>query len=222
MRLIIIILLLLLVWCGVASAISVEEDQHYIVVVVVWDNVTGSLEMGVPVTFGGLHTLYTSDDGSVVYDTANLGDVMQVSVSCKYGIKNVRVVRDAYGTGVTFNEPDEITAIEAFAALGFAAIALGGGRYMLRRKKNGGHGDAIMADETSERVDTRSKFVRDFGVRAAIAIVAMASFGIACIVAVYSGDMGMIDAVARVFTPVISVIIIFYYGGSMVRDWQVK
>jgi LPXTG-motif cell wall-anchored protein len=45
-------------------------------------------------------------------------------------------VNYAYGaTGVTYNEPSESIAIEAFAALGFAATAIGGGIYYLTRKK---------------------------------------------------------------------------------------
>ena len=240
----IILLLSLLIVCGTANAATLDEDQHYIIAVVVWDNVTGLPEADVPVTFGGIHTLHTADDGSVVYDTANLDDIRHgeyVVVSCKYGTKLTPIILCTYesvlnetsrhsemqfvqnwGMGITFNEPSESIAIEAFAAMGFAAIAIGGGRYLLRRKKNTDHKGDIMTEETNETTDTRSKLARDFGVRAAIALVGMSAFGIACIVAVNNSDMSMLDDIARVFTPVISVIVLFYFGGSIIRDGLAK
>ena len=247
----ILVLISLLLMCGTANAMPINDNQHYIIAVIVWDNVTGLPEAGVPVTFqyvphemSNKFTFETAEDGSVVFDVANFDSVKNnrvITVVCKYGTKNAPVVyytnesvwnatNQSYdvcqvynwGTGITFNEPDEVTAIEAFAALGFAAIALGGGRYLLRRKKNTNHTGDIMTDETNETIDTRSKLVKDFGVRAAIALVAMTTYGIACIVAVYNGDMGLLDDIARVFTPVISVIVLFYFGGSMIRDGLAK
>jgi len=220
----IIILITLLLTCGIANATPIDEDQHYIIAAIVWDNVTGLPESDVPVTFGGIHTLYTGADGSVVYDTANLDNIEDgsyVSVSCKYGIKNAPVIYGNWGTGITFNEPDENTAIEAFAALGFFAIALGGGRYLLRRRKNTIHkGDTM--DENKIIETTGSKLIRDFGVRALIATLSILGYiGISGI-AVYRGDMSMLENISKIFMPIILAIIVFYFNGSTVRDASKK
>lgn len=135
----IIFLIVMIFVCGTANATLIDEESHHIIVVIVWDDVTGLPEENVSVLFGGIHTLYTETDGSVIFDTANLENVddgSPVSVSCKYGIKNAPIIfRNGY-IGLTFNEPDKITAIEAFAALGFTAIAIGGGSYLLRKRKS--------------------------------------------------------------------------------------
>jgi len=169
----IILLISLVLLCGTATATTIDDDQHYIIAVIVWDNVTGEQEAGIPVTFGGVHTLYTAIDGSVVYDIANLENIRHgdyVPVSCKYGTKLAPIIICTYqpaynktsrqrewgfvanwGTGITFNEPDELTAIEAFAALGFTAIAIGAGSYILRKKKNPNHKGATMTKRSDEK-----------------------------------------------------------------------
>jgi len=140
-------ILLLILMCGIASA------QPHIIYAVVWDE-QGNLEPGVPVTFAyndQSFTLKTASDGSAVFATQNFYGKLQngakVSVSCKYGTKRVPIKYKTFdwktfryvnvaGTGVTFNEPSEKIAIEYYAAAGFAVvIALGGGRYLLRRRK---------------------------------------------------------------------------------------
>lgn len=232
----IILLIALFLLCGTANALTIDEDQHYIVAVVVWDNMAGLPEADVSVTFGGIHTLHTAEDGSVVYDTANLDDIRHgeyVAVSCKYGTKLAPVVLCTYesvlnetsghsemrfvqnwGMGLTFNKPSESIAIEAFAALGFAVIAFGGGRYILRRKKNTDHkGDTMTENET-----TGSKLIRDFGVRALIATMAMIGYIGASGIAAYQGDMDMLKAISSIYMPIMGAIIIFYYNGSSIRD----
>ena len=62
-------------------------------------------------------------------------DGAHINVSCKYGAKDTPVNYEYGATGVTFNEPSEEAAMEAWAALGFAATAIGGGVYYLARKK---------------------------------------------------------------------------------------
>jgi len=133
------ILITLLLLCGVANATPIDECQHYIIAVIVWDNVTGLPESDVPITFGGIHTIYTAEDGSAVFDTANLEtneDGSCVSISCKYGMKNAPVIDGNWGTGVTFNEPSQSAAMSAFLALGLIAIPIGKGIYMLFKKKD--------------------------------------------------------------------------------------
>jgi hypothetical protein len=150
-----IMLAALILLCGIVSGAhyidvktkeqpieEVEDPLHFIIVVLVWDN-NSMPEGGVSVTFANHYTYQTDKDGSVCFDTANLAIDRQpiahgdgVSVSCKYGA-NLAIVSYNNGyTGITFNEPDIITAIEAFAALGFMAIAIGGGRYLLRKRKS--------------------------------------------------------------------------------------
>ena len=149
---IIILMTLLLVICSVvcaAPSTSVTDDP-YTILVIMWHNETGELESGVPVTFDDNHTLHTAEDGSVVFDTANLNieDGAIVTISCKYGVKTSRInyVHSylsglemvhvcQYGVGITFNEPSQSDAIAAFLALGLIAIPIGNGIYRLFKKK---------------------------------------------------------------------------------------
>jgi len=136
------ILIAALLLCSIASA-SMEDLRPYSLVIIAWD-MDGSRAVNVPVMFtyeGQSDTLYTADDGSVVFSLLNFDDVPDgayINVSCKYGVQNVQVDYDIGVTGVTFNEPSEEIAIEAFAVLGFIATAIGGGVYLLRRKKQKG------------------------------------------------------------------------------------
>ena len=132
------IIIALLILCGIASA----GFQPYDIFAVVWNNETGALEPGVDVTFAYNNqsfTLTTAEDGSVDFATQNfngeLPDGAKVNVSCKYGTKQAQINCGDAGFGVTFNEPSENAAIETFAAMGLIATALGGGLYLLRRKK---------------------------------------------------------------------------------------
>ena len=133
------ILLAVSLFCGIAAA-SMEELRPYTIRVIVWDT-NDTREADVPVTFaydGQSKTLYSAEDGTLSFSLLNFGDVpdgAHINVSCKHGSSDVPV-NYAYGaTGVTYNEPSESIAIEAFAALGFAATAIGGGIYYLTRKK---------------------------------------------------------------------------------------
>lgn len=228
----IIFIVALVLLCETANAVTIDEDQHYIIAAIVWDNETGEFEADVPVTFmyhpyfaDECFTLKTAEDGSVVFDVANMPRGVRnnsvIMVSCKYGIKNAPVIYGNWGTGITFNEPDEITAIEAFAAMGFVAIAIGGGRYLLRRGKSTDHkGDTMTEEnnETTDTTDTRSKLKQDFGVRALIATMAMLGYVGASGIAAYRGDMDMLKAISSIYMPIIGAIIIFYYNGSSIRD----
>jgi len=212
------ILIAALLLCSIASA-SMEDLRPYSIVIIAWDT-DGSRAVNMPVTFTYVwqsDILYTADDGSVVFSLLNFRDVPDgayINVSCKYGVQCVQVDYAAGEKGATFNEPSEEIAIEAFAALGFVVIALGGGRYLLRRKKNTIHkGDNMTEDET-----TGSKLIRDFGVRALIATMAMLGYiGISGI-AVYRGDMSMLEDISKIFMPIIGVMIVFYFNGSAIRD----
>lgn len=212
----ILILLTLLLLSVTATAQSINGAEHYMIVVLVWGNETGELEAGVPVVFGGIHTLYSESDGSIVYDTANLDNIkhgQNVEVSCKYGSKQVPIilytdeqiynetsqryethrVRE-WGTAVTFNEPSEEIAIEALAAIGLAvSAALGSGIYLLRRKKRHIQEDNMAEKET----DGKSKLARDFGVRALIATLSITGFILTTAIAVYQNNMDMIDPIAN-------------------------
>jgi hypothetical protein len=135
-------ILTLLLLCGIATA-SMEDLQPYTISVIVWD-ADGSRDENVAVTFaytGQSDTLYTADDGSVSFSLLNFDDVPDgayINVSSKYEAKDVSVDYEYGATGVTFNEPSQDAAIAAFAALGFIAVAAGGGIYFLTRKKKGG------------------------------------------------------------------------------------
>ena len=131
----------MLLMCGIVSA----GFQPYDIFAVVWSNETGVPEPGVDVTFthnNQSFMLTTAEDGSVDFATQNfdgeLPDGAKVNVSCKYGTKQAQINRGDAGFGVTFNEPSEASAIETFAAMGLIATALGGGLYLLRRKRRNG------------------------------------------------------------------------------------
>ena len=99
-----------------------------------------------------------------------------------------------WGIGITFNEPDEITAIEAFAALGFTAIAIGGGRYILRRKKNTVHkGDTM----TKNYITSKTMWVNFVAI---VAIVAQGQFGFVIDPAAQAAMIVMINMVLRAIT----------------------
>lgn len=133
------IILAALLLCSIATA-SMEDLQPYTVRVIVWD-ADGNREADVPVTFayaGQSQTLYSAEDGTLCFSLLNFDDVQdgaQINVSCKYGAKDAPVNYEYGATGVTFNEPSEAATIAAWAALGFAATAIGGGVYYLTRKK---------------------------------------------------------------------------------------
>jgi LPXTG-motif cell wall-anchored protein len=107
---------------------------------IVWD-ANGNADENIAVIFSyreQSETLYTADDGSVSFSLLNFDDVPNgayINVSCKHGAKNVPVNYAQGATGVTYNEPSEDDAITAFAALGFIAVAAGGGIYYLTRRK---------------------------------------------------------------------------------------
>ena len=212
------ILIAALLLCSIATA-SMNDLRPYSIVIIVWST-DGSRAVDMPVTFtyeGQSDTLYTADDGSVVFSLLNFEDVPDgayINVSCMYGVQSIRVDYEAGLIGATFNEPSEEIAIEAFAALGFVVIAIGGGRYLLRRKKNTIHkGDTMTENET-----IGSKLIRDFGVRALIATMAMLGYiGISGI-AVYRGDMSMLENISKIFMPIMMAIIVFYFNGSAIRD----
>lgn len=132
------LILTALLLCSTAAAM--EGVQPYTIQVIVWDT-DGNREADVPVTFayGGMsQTLYSAEDGSLSFGVHNFGSVpdgAEINVSCKYGAKNIPISYAVGSTGTTFNEPSQAAAIAAFAAMGFAVIALGGGRYYLKRKK---------------------------------------------------------------------------------------
>ena len=128
-----------LLLCGMVTA-SMEELRPYTIRVIIWD-LNGTTEAGVAVTFaygGQSETLYSAEDGTLCFSLLNFDDVQdgaQINVSCKYGAKMAPVNYEYGATGVTFNEPSSAAAIAAFAAMGFAATAIGGGLYYLKRKK---------------------------------------------------------------------------------------
>lgn len=133
------LILAALLLCSTTAAM--EDMQPYGIQIIVWDT-DGNREADVPVTFtyeGMAKTLYTAEDGTTSFATHNFGEVpdgAHISVSCKYGA-TAEAVNYKYGaTGITFNEPSQAAAIAALTAMGFAVvIALGGGRYLLKRKK---------------------------------------------------------------------------------------
>jgi len=137
------ILLAALLLCSVAMA-SMEELRPYTIRVVVWDT-DGNREADVPVTFayeGQSETLYSAEDGTLSFSLLNFDDVhdgAEINVSCKYGAKDAPVDYSIGATGVTFNEPSSVTAIAAFAAMGFVAVLVAGrkGIYWLRKKIKG-------------------------------------------------------------------------------------
>ncbi len=135
----ILTLIAALLLCSTTAAM--EDMQPYGIQIIVWDT-DGNREADVPVTFtyeGMAKTLYTAEDGTTSFATHNFGEVpdgAHISVSCKYGAKDVPIDYEYGATGVTFNEPSQSAAIAALTAMGFAVvIALGGGRYLLKRKK---------------------------------------------------------------------------------------
>ena len=156
---IIYILISSLLLCSIAAA-SMEELHPYTIRVIVWD-ADGNRESDVPVTFayeGQSDMLYSAEDGTLSFSLLNFDDVhdgAHINVSCVYETKNAPVqyvinetiidpdsgnttiVRRPNGyTGVTFNEPSTDIAIAAWAMMGFIATAIGGGIYLLRRRKN--------------------------------------------------------------------------------------
>jgi hypothetical protein len=215
------------------------DDDHYMIVVLVWDNETGELEAGVPVTFAGSHTLYSESDGSVVYDTANLDNIehgQSVEVCCEYGSEQAPIilytdeqiynetsqqhettrVRE-WGTTVTFNAPSEEVAIATLAKMGLAvSVVLGGGIYLIRRKKRHIQEDTMTGEETG----AKSKLARDFGVRALIATLLIIGFVLITAIAVYQNNTDMIDPIVNWYMPLLLAVVSFYYAGSLVKQSQ--
>ena len=207
------IIIALLILCGIASA----GFQPYDIFVIVWNNETGQPETGVDVAFSYNNqsfTLTTVEDGSVVFATQNfrgeLPDGSLINVTCKYGTKQAQVNRGDAGFGVTFNEPSEETAVEAFAMAGFIAIAVGAGLYRLRRKRKLIKEDILM--------DKEFKLKRDFGVRALIATLSMLGYILISGLAVYRGDVDLLENISKIFIPVITAIVVFYFNSSSIRD----
>lgn len=133
------LLIIALILCSTAAAET--KDQHpYTIHVIVWDE--GAFrDANTSVTFTyneQTETLHTAKDGSVSFSLLNFKNVPSgafVNVSCRHGYKAVPVNHHNGEVGVTFNEPSEDIAIEAFAAMGFAAVAAGGGIYYLKKTK---------------------------------------------------------------------------------------
>lgn len=128
------VIIALVLLCGLGAA-----SQPFIIAPIVWDE-SGSLEAGVQIiyTFGNqTSTQTTAADGSCCFECRNFNGIAEgdkINVSCKYGTKTATINHNYFGQGVTFNEPNEDTAIAAYAAAGFIATAIGGGLYFLRRK----------------------------------------------------------------------------------------
>lgn len=142
MKRIIHLLIAVLILCS--TTVATMEDLHpYTVYVIVWDE-AGLREGGLPITFeykGQSEMLYSANDGSVSFSLLNFDGVTDgsyITVSSKYGTKEVRVDYEYGAVGVTFNEPSGSAAMTAFAALGFIVVAAGGGIYYLKRKKKDG------------------------------------------------------------------------------------
>lgn len=136
-------LIIALLLCGTATA-SMGDPQPYTISVIVWDT-DGIRGENIAVTFTfdeQSMTLYTAEDGSVSFSLLNFDNVHDgdyITISSKHGAKDVQIDYASGEIGVTFNEPSEDAAITAFAAIGFIAVAAGGGIYYLtRRKKDGG------------------------------------------------------------------------------------
>jgi len=208
------IIIALLILCGIASA----GFQPYDIFVVVWNNETGQPESGVDVTFSYNNqsfVLTTVEDGSGVFATQNFrGELLDgtlINVTCKYGTKQAQVHRGDAGFGVTFNEPSEEIAVEAFAMAGFIAIVIGAGLYRLRRKRL-----TIIKEDII--MDKEFKLKRDFGVRALVATGSMTGYILISGLAVYRGDVDMLENISKIFMPVITAIVVFYFNSSSIRD----
>ena len=193
------IIIALLILCGIASA----GFQPYDIFAVVWSNETGAPESGVDVTFSYNNqsfTLTTAADGSIDFATQNfrgeLPDGAKVNVSCKYGTKQAQINRGDAGFGVTFNEPSESAAIAAFAAMGFIAIALGGGLYLLRRKKTIKQEETNMT-ETKPFYNSKTLWVNVIGIAA---IIAQAQFGFIIDAQTQAAILAVINMVMRAVT----------------------
>jgi len=219
------IIIALLILCGIASA----GFQPYDIFVIVWNNETGQPESGVDVAFSYNNQsfmLTTVDDGSVVFATQNfcgeLPDGSLINVSCKYGTKQAQVHCGDAGFGVTFNEPSEETTVEAFAMAGFIAIAIGAGLYRLRRKRKSIIKEDIIMDKEHENCNSDEtkefKLKRDFGVRALVATGSMTGYILISGLAVYRGDVDMLENISKIFMPVITAIVVFYFNSSSIRD----
>ena len=208
------IIIALLILCGIASA----GFQPYDIFVVVWNNETGQPESGVDVTYSYNNqsfVLTTVEDGSGVFATQNFrGELLDgtlINVTCKYGTKQAQVHRGDAGFGVTFNEPSEEIAVEAFAMAGFIAIVIGAGLYRLRRKRL-----TIIKEDII--MDKEFKLKRDFGVRALVATGSMTGYILISGLAVYRGDVDMLENISKIFMPVITAIVVFYFNSSSIRD----
>ena len=222
------LLLVALLFCSIATA-AIEDMHPYTIRVIAWD-VHGTLESDVPVTLvhaGQSETLYTSEDGTLAFSTLNFDNVPDgayINVSCKYGHKLAPVNHEYGATGVTFNEPSQAAAISMWAALGFAATAIGGGMYLLRRKKNNTTGDNMDEPENktvtvTETTDgTGWKLKNDFGVRALIATISVLGYVGISAIAVYQNNTETIGNISKLFMPVVTSIVLFYFGGSIIRD----
>ena len=207
-----------LFFCSIAAA-AMEDLQPHTIVVIVWD-LDGNMSVGTAVTFAygsQSETLCTAEDGSMAFSLLNFDGVYDgahINVSTMYGAKSVPVNYDYGMTGVTFNEPSEEAAIEAWTALGFIVVAAGGGVYLLRKKKNMDQ----EVDNMENEIDTRSKLVKDFGVRALFGTIALLGYtGITCI-CVLTDRMDMVSIITSWYMPLITAMVGFYFGGSLAQS----
>ena len=190
------IVIALLLFCFVASA---SPPLPYDIYVVVWDPYS-NVEGGVEVTFvfeNQSHTLITENDGSADFVTSNFegidsGDT--VTVTTKYGTKDVPVHHGYDGTGVTYNEPSAAAVVLYYAAIGLSITLLGEGIYLLRRKKN-------ITTEGSKMSKTwyTSKTLW-VNVVAIIALIAQGQFGFVIDPATQAGVLVTVNMLLRVIT----------------------
>lgn len=208
-------IIVLLLLCSTISPYNNLNDKlkHHMIVVVVWDE-DGNPESNVDVIFEYKQNEIiskTSEDGSVIFNIQNFGNIEEenITVSCKYGIEKIQILYNDLDTGITFNEPSEEEAINYYWKLGFIAIPIGGGLYLLKRRRKN------MNNEDNKRT---FKLKSDFGVRALIAVLSIIGYIVVSGIAVYNNNLDMIEPIANLYMPIIMIIIGFYYTASMMRD----
>lgn len=206
-------IIVILLLCSVISAYSPDELKHHMIVVIVW-NEDGKPESDIDVIFKYDQNEYifkTEKDGSIIFNTQNFGNIEgeNVTISCKYGIEKVQILYNNLDIGITFNEPSDEEAINYYWELGFVAIPIGGGLYLLKRRRKN------MNNEDNKRT---FKLKSDFGVRALIAVLSIVGYIIVSGIAVYNNNLNMIEPIANLYMPIIMIIIGFYYTASMMRD----
>ncbi len=190
------IIIAILLFCFVASA---SPPPPYDIYVVVW-NPYDNLEGGVNVTFtfeNQSHTLITENDGSADFVTSNFDGIQDgdiITVTTKYGTKDVPVHHGYDGTGVTYNEPSAAAVALYYAAAGLSAAMLGGGIYLLRRKKN----IPTEGSEMSKQWYTSKTLW--VNVVAIIALIAQGQFGFVIDPAMQAGVLVTLNLLLRAIT----------------------